>query len=145
MTRLALACGLSLTLAALFMTAPVGAQHHRSIWEGAYTDAQADRGFTLYKAKCTTCHGPALGGAIDGGPPLRGKEFYVRWDGTLLNDMVDQISEMMPSDNPKSLKKQDYVDIITFLLRSNGFPAGQKELASDDGTLSSWEFTEKKQ
>lgn len=145
MTRAWTACGIALPLlAALVLTTPVSGQHRRSIWDGAYTDAQADRGFALYKSKCTTCHGPALGGAIDGGPPLRGTEFFLRWSGTAMDDMVNQISELMPSENPNSLKRQEYVDIITFLLRSNGVPAGQKDLAADDAVLSTWEFTEKR-
>jgi len=144
MTRSLLAIGLGLiTLGATFAIPVVAGQDRRSIWDGAYTDTQADRGFALYKSKCTTCHGPALGGAIDGGPPLRGKEFFVRWNGTALDDMVNQISELMPSENPNSLKRQEYVDIITFFFRSNGVPAGAKELTADDSTLSAWQFTEK--
>ena len=144
MKRLLTAVGLVLPLALAVMTAPVSGQHRRSIWDGAYTDAQADRGVQVYKSKCTTCHGPALGGAIDGGPPLRGREFFVRWDGTPLNDMVDQIAELMPSENPNTLTRQEYVDVITFLLRSNGLPAGTKELTADVDTLSTWEFLDKK-
>ncbi len=144
MKGLLITVGLGLPLALGVMTAPVSGQHRHSIWDGAYTDAQADRGVELYKSKCTFCHGPALGGAIDGGPPLRGKEFFVRWNGTPLSEMVDQIAELMPAENPNTLKRQEYVDIITFLLRSNGLPAGTKELTADIETLSTWEFTEKK-
>jgi cytochrome c len=144
MTRLLIALAVALPLLAGALSTSVSGQHRRSIWDGAYTDAQADRGFALYKTKCTMCHGPALGGAIDGGPPLRGTEFFVRWSGTALNDMVDQIAELMPSENPNSLKRQEYVDIIMFFLRSNGVPAGSKELTADDETLSTWEFTEKR-
>lgn len=143
-SALAIGLGLSVLAAVLAVTTPVAGQHRRSIWDGAYTDAQADRGFDLYKRKCTTCHGPALGGAIDGGPPLRGTEFFIRWNGTALNDMIDQISGLMPSENPNSLPRQEYVDIVTFLLRSNGLPAGSRELTADDETLSTWEFTEKR-
>jgi cytochrome c len=143
MQRALVAIGLGLSLLTVGFVAPTAGQHRRSVWEGAYTDAQADRGFVLYKSKCTMCHGPALGGAIDGGPPLRGKEFFVRWSGTALNDMVDQIAELMPAENPNTLKRQEYVDIITFFFRSNGVPAGTKDLTADDGTLSTWEFTEK--
>lgn len=143
MKGLLIAVGLGLPLALAVMTAPVSGQHRRSIWDGAYTDAQADRGVGVYKAKCVMCHGPALGGAIDGGPPLRGREFFVRWDGTPLNDMVDQIAELMPAENPNTLKRQEYVDVITFLFRANGVPAGSTELKADD-SLGTVEFTDKK-
>ena len=50
----------------------------------------------------------------------------------------------MPSENPNTLTRQEYVDVITFLLRSNGLPAGTKELTADVDTLSTWEFLDKK-
>lgn len=126
------------------IAAVASAQEKKSIWAGVYTDAQADRGVGLYKTKCVMCHGPALGGAIDGGPPLRGLEFFVRWNGTAMNDMVNQVSELMPAEYPNTLKRQEYVDIITFFLRANGVPAGTTELSADDAALSAVEFTEKK-
>ncbi len=35
----------------------------------------------------------------------------------------------MPADAPKSLKDEEYADIIAFLLSKNGYPAGQAELS----------------
>ncbi len=144
MKRLLIALGLAVPALALTMTAPVSGQHRQSVWEGAYTNAQADRGVEIYKSKCTTCHGPALKGAIDGGPPLVGKDFFIRWDGATVSYMIEQISSLMPSENPGSLKPQEYVDILAFLFRANGLPAGSKELTADEATLQSWEFNETK-
>jgi cytochrome c len=116
------------------------AQEKKSVWSGVYTDAQADRGVAVYKAKCTFCHGDSLRGAIDGGPPLRGLEFTLRWNGIALSDMVDQIAQQMPFEKPNTLKRQEYVDILTFLFRANGIPAGTTELTTDPAALSSVEF-----
>jgi hypothetical protein len=34
----------------------------------------------------------------------------------------------MPQDNPGSLSRDAYADILAFLLKSNGLPSGTKEL-----------------
>jgi mono/diheme cytochrome c family protein len=40
----------------------VQAQAPESVWDGAYTQAQAQRGETQYKLQCAVCHGDALEG-----------------------------------------------------------------------------------
>ena len=42
---------------------------------------------------------------------------------------------LMPSDRPNSLSSQTYRDIVTFILQSNKFPPGEKELEGDPETL----------
>src|SRR6478736_4399981 len=37
------------------------AQQARTVRDGVYTDAQAARGAAVYKEKCASCHGSALG------------------------------------------------------------------------------------
>jgi polar amino acid transport system substrate-binding protein len=46
----------------------------------------------------------------------------------------------MPQDKPASLKDQQYADIVAFLLRSNGYPAGQQELRPDPTALKNVTF-----
>ena len=40
----------------------------RSVWDGAFAAAQADRGRTFYPANCAECHGATLQGG-EGKPP----------------------------------------------------------------------------
>ncbi len=108
--------------------APVSAQAKRNVWDGVFTDAQAQRGETVYKAKCGFCHRDDLKGSVDGGPPLRDQQFVGRWEGLPLSEMLKVISEEMPENDPGTLKPQEYLDIMTFLLKFNGFPAGATEL-----------------
>ncbi len=122
------------------LVAGLSAQSKKNVWSGVYTNAQADRGQDLYKSKCTMCHGPTLNGAIDGGPPLVGAGFMLRWEGMSLNDMVDQIAEMMPAENPNTLKRQEYVDLLTYLFRANKIPAGTTELGANAAALDAVEF-----
>jgi len=50
--------------------------------------------------------------------------------------MFDVISDSMPEDNPGSLKKEEYADVIAYLLQLNKFPAGASELPPDKDALS---------
>lgn len=38
------------------------AQSPASVWDGAYTQDQAERGEALYRQQCATCHGDTLEG-----------------------------------------------------------------------------------
>ncbi len=102
----------------------------RSVWDGVYTAAQAERGKTAYLANCVRCHGSALAGA-DEIPPLAGSHFMVDWDGQSVADLVHRIHATMPLDNPGSVGVATSTDILAFLLASNQIPAGAAELPSD--------------
>ena len=41
----------------------------------------------------------------------------------------------MPPTRPEKMNPQDYVDIMTFLLQINGYPAGEDELVPDPEVL----------
>ena len=56
-----------------------------SVWDGAYTGGQADRGAAKYKQECAMCHGPVLEGNGEA-PPLVG-HFIPDWAGTKLSDV----------------------------------------------------------
>ena len=58
----------------------------------------------------------------------RGPPFSERWTGLSLDDMLQVISRSMPQEAPDSLGTPAYVDIISYLLRVNGSPAGATEL-----------------
>src|SRR5258706_15951187 len=71
-----------LMLAALLVPSlSMQAQTARTVRDGVYTDAQAARGAAIYKEKCASCHGPALGRSL--APPLAGDAFATNWGGPL--------------------------------------------------------------
>src|SRR6202012_4460170 len=51
----------------------------RTVWDGVYTESQADKGSELYDEHCEVCHGDTIN-ARDGGPTLLGAEFRSNWD-----------------------------------------------------------------
>ena len=101
-----------------------------SVWDGSYTPAQAERGAARYRQECVMCHGPALEGNGEA-PPLTGR-FIPDWAGTSLADLFEKIQATMPLFAPGTLNASDTVDILAFILRSNDFPAGPKELEAGD-------------
>jgi hypothetical protein len=78
-----------------------GAQARISVWDGVYTDAQAERGHTLYMQNCSRCHGADLSGTFEI-PPLVGR-FMPYWSGSTLYALFDYVSTAMPLDHPGAL------------------------------------------
>jgi mono/diheme cytochrome c family protein len=98
-----------------------------SIWDGVYSEEQAARGNAGFAAHCANCHGASLGGTGEA-PALAGPQFLSDFDSLSLGDLFDRIRTTMPQDNPGGLSRDAYADILAFLLKTNGVPAGAKEL-----------------
>jgi mono/diheme cytochrome c family protein len=107
--------------------ASLTAQEQRSVKAGVYTAAQADRGQTLFRSKCASCHAPNR---------FTDDFFYTSFAGKPMWEMFDVISDSMPEDNPGSMKKEEYADVIAYLLKLNNFPTGATELPVDKDALS---------
>jgi S-disulfanyl-L-cysteine oxidoreductase SoxD len=119
--------GILCVAAVLCVTVGVVAQEKTSVKAGVYTAAQADRGQSLYRAKCASCHAPNR---------FTDDFFYQSFAGKPVWEMFDVISDSMPEDNPGSMKKEEYADVIAYLLRLNRFPEGNTELPVDKDALS---------
>jgi len=129
------------TLVALQSTAR--AQPTKSVWDGVYTEEQANRGKQGYAEQCASCHGPELTGG-EMAPALAGGEFLAGWDGLTMGDLFERIRISMPQNSPGSLSGAQNADILAFVLASNKFPAGQSELAKDAMILKTIKFEAKK-
>jgi mono/diheme cytochrome c family protein len=118
---------LALVMAALIAPGIAAAQQARlSIWDGVYTETQAERGRALYMQNCASCHGAELSGSFEI-PPLVGR-FMPYWSGTTLDALFDYVSTAMPLHNPGALGADANIDIIAFLLKGNDIPSGSREL-----------------
>ena len=104
------------------------------MWDGVYTPGQADRGKALYAQNCASCHGATLDGG-GAAPPLAGADFKTNWSGQTAGDLFEKTQTTMPADQPGKLSREQTTDILAFLLASNGFPAGSKELPTDAAAL----------
>ncbi len=102
--------------------------------DGVYSDAQGKRGEAAYAQSCSSCHGPDLSG-LDSAPSLSGPEFVTGWADQTVNDLVERIRVSMPADAPGSLARPAVLDIVSFILSKNGFPAGAADLPTESDTL----------
>ncbi len=111
-----------------------------SVWDGVFTEAQANRGQAVYPGACGTCHGRRLNGAPDDAdmrstPPLARARFLRVWEGRSLATLFEYTRATMPESNPDSMTEQEYVDVIAYMLTVGGMPAGDDELRSDPQSL----------
>lgn len=113
----------------------------RTITEGVYSAAQAERGMAAYAKGCTYCHRTDLSGNEDGAPALRGEAFTNRWKDRPLSELYFVIQETMPQDEPRSLSAADCVDIVAYILGRNGARAGSNELSADPSVLTNILFS----
>jgi len=93
---------------------------------GVYTDAQAKRGDEAYKSYCVSCHSAKA---------YTGDAFKTAWLSQTAFDIFRLISTTMPDDNPGVLARQEYADIVAYIISLNGYPVGADELPSDDEGL----------
>jgi mono/diheme cytochrome c family protein len=127
--KIALAAGvLAAGASALALSGPLRAQEAApTVWDGVYTAAQADRGAEAYRQNCAVCHGGQLGGTGEA-PALASAEFLSNWNGLTVGDMFERVRTTMPFTAPASLSRETYADIVSYIFKSNGLPAGAKEL-----------------
>ena len=108
-----------------------------SVWSGVYTAAQAERGRQAYQRHCSYCHHDDLLGGEDlevVPPALVSAEFRERFGGKSVGRLFRVISETMPWRR-QSLTPEIYRDIVSYVLKENGFPAGMQELPADQAAL----------
>jgi hypothetical protein len=98
----------------------------RSTGQGVYSREQWMRGRDVYAGLCAGCH-PAITHV--------GPIFTTSWAGKKLSDLFGFLRERMPKNDPGSLSEQAYVDVMSYMLRLNGMPAGVDELPADSVAL----------
>ncbi len=99
-----------------------------------FSPDQADRGTAAFGQTCSNCHGEDMGGGA-GAPGLTGPEFKFLWGGKSVSDLLAYVREKMPPGQASSLSDQQYLDIVTAILRTNGAKAGGAELTPKSGDL----------
>jgi mono/diheme cytochrome c family protein len=108
-------CGLtSATLAAQDST-----KAGLSTKDGVYSEAQAGRGETVFKATCLECHVPS---------DYTDDAFKAKFVGGTAFDMFDLIRSSMPQNNPGSLSNAQYADLVAYLFKLNGLPARKDDM-----------------
>jgi mono/diheme cytochrome c family protein len=97
------------------------------VFAAIYTADQSARGSQTYASLCTNCHFPS---------EHTGHAFASSWNGRTVSELFQVVSTTMPQDNPGTLTLQQYVDVVAYLLRLNGYPAGKRPLRADSAAMS---------
>lgn len=82
---------------------------------------QVERGTKAFEEYCGMCHLP---------DQFTGKSFVEAWRLQSAFDLFELVFSTMPIDNPGSLKRSSYIDILTYVLSLNGMPAGSTAMSS---------------
>lgn len=98
----------------------------RSITDGVYTAEQAQQGEALFKQECSMCH------QVEN---YTGANFAVKWGGSTLGDLYQDISLAMPPSKAGQLTPATYASIVAYFVSKSGHPAGSADLPGDTNAL----------
>jgi hypothetical protein len=126
-------------LTSAVLSAQEAAPRPRTVWDGAYTDTQAERGRTAYEASCARCHTlsplpettqPAAGN----GGSVTGEKFWRMFQQRSVGDLLAYLKKFMPNGaQAGTLPAATYNDLVALILQANGFPSGAAEVSPEAG------------
>src|SRR5262245_21654151 len=88
----------------------------RTIWDGVYSEAQAERGRANYVKVCQVCHGANfLGHLASNAPALKGASFIGDWESESLGAVFEKIRTTMPPQGA-GLVANEKLDVLAFIL-----------------------------
>lgn len=105
---------------------PLAAQQVTPGPPGVFTDSQATRGQQWYDSQCAACH-PSR--------DMSSNDFKLRWNGRNALDLYARIATTMPATSPGTLSRRTYTDIVAYLMKINGLPAGTAALTADSTVM----------
>src|SRR4026207_395390 len=127
-TILRVVCVLFLgSLSTVVMTAQGAKPKGPTVWDGVYTDAQADRASGVFSQSCERCHTLTSQGTR----PLSGDKFWEGYTQKTVGDLLNFVKTNMPNGQGGSLPAPTYNDLVALILKSNGFPAGKTEVTPE--------------
>jgi alcohol dehydrogenase (cytochrome c) len=87
-----------------------------------YWAAQAEHGEAVFKKVCAACH-PST--------QFIGQQFVETWNDRRLSDFYTLVRSTMPLSDPGSLKDDEYLGVLAYLLKANNAQAGSDSLKAD--------------
>ncbi len=116
-----------LTLAVAFAgSARAQTTSERTVQDGVFSEQQTNRGAKVFESVCQNCHLP---------DEFHATGYLRSWEGQTVRDLFDFIRTRMPFDNPGSLNRREYVDVVTYIMRLNGIRTGTAELGTSESEL----------
>ena len=119
--------GVALLLTTLLASATTAQASEGQAGAGSFTQAQADRGKTVFDANCAACHDATLHGSSHG-PALTGPAFLDKWRARSSDELFAYIKAMMPPGSPGLLTAGETLAVMSHVLAHNGHVAGGRPL-----------------
>lgn len=91
-----------------------------------YWPAQADRGERVFTGTCLGCHARSQ---------FVGQTFAEAWNDRRVSDFYTLIRGTMPVNNPGTLKDEEYLAVVSYLLKANHAAVGADSLAADSASV----------
>jgi mono/diheme cytochrome c family protein len=91
-----------------------------------FATSQVKHGQQLYFGSCVRCHTADR---------FTAGAFAKAWKGRRVYDLYDLLASTMPQDSPGSMKTDEYLDVIAYLLQLNGAVPGKQKLTADTDSL----------
>jgi mono/diheme cytochrome c family protein len=99
----------------------------RSTTAGVYSATQAQAGQAIFESTCLGgCHNLSS---------HKGLAFKQHFDGRVVWELYSVILETMPKDDQGSLTPADAAQLVAYMLKLNGLPAGKDDLPVDAAEL----------
>lgn len=89
---------------------------------GAYTEDQATQGEIVYKKVCASCHELSF---------HTGEEFRANWFSRTVWELFKILKTTMPEDNIGGLTDDEYIRVMAYVFKLNGFPTSTDSLKAD--------------
>jgi mono/diheme cytochrome c family protein len=115
------------SLASVVLTAQDAKPTGPTVWDGVFTDAQAERATGMFNQSCSRCHTLSA----EGTRPLSGEKFWEGYTQKTVGDLLNFVKTNMPNGQGNTLPAAIYNDLVALILKSNGFPPGKTELAPE--------------
>ncbi len=94
-----------------------------------FTTEQVANGQAIYTSNCQVCHGSNLDNGQFAGP-IKGFFFQRAWGEKTVGEFARYVWEEMPKGAGKSLRQEEYIDTVAFILSNNGFEASDTPLST---------------
>ena len=102
-----------------------------SLPAATYWPAQAARGELVFTGTCLGCHARSQ---------FIGQAFADAWNDRRVSDLYTLIRSTMPVTNPGSLKDEEYLAVVAYLLKANHAAAGTDSLVGDSASVKGRRF-----
>ena len=114
--KISVGWGNGLTAILVLSFVPLAGASAQSGGGGDYTKAQAAAGKDTFDKTCAVCHGDHMQGGV--GPALAGQQFLSvsQFQKISADYFYHFMSTHMPLTDPGSLTKQQYLDIMAYML-----------------------------